>query len=98
MSRTFADFCAFADWREADGETSTAGPLAQGPVLLDDAYFDGVTDSMHRAASDSMGTRAVGQLMGDLDSMTSFGRARTTGRLLFGAELLALPASGQTLG
>lgn len=41
-----------------------------------------MTDSMKQAASDSIGSRVVGQLIGDMDSMTSFGRARTTGRLL----------------
>lgn len=86
------------DWRGADVETSTAGPLVDRPVLLDDSYFDRVTDSMKQAASDAIGARVIGRLIGDMDSMTSFGRARTTGRLLFGAELLALPAAGQEVG
>lgn len=85
------------DWRR-DDDAQTSGQLLAAPMLLNDEYFDSITAVMKESASETLGERTVVQLTSGMESMTSFGRARTTGRLLFGAELLALPAGGQQVG
>jgi hypothetical protein len=84
------------DWRRPVDRTSDA--TRDDPVLLDDAYFDGVTEVMIQVAADGHAAQSAARVLRDVGSMTSFGRARTVGRLLFGAELLPLPATGQEVG
>lgn len=74
---------ALADWRPASEEAE--------PVPLAAATFDGISNKLLAIARQS-GVRLRG-LPDGLAEMSSFGRARTLGRLLVGAELIPIVAS-----
>jgi hypothetical protein len=95
--RQFKNRLAQTDW-SLEEEDLQSGEVPAGPVKLDDTYFNALFERMIQAVGDRATGRTAESLMSELDAMTPFGRARTAGRLLFGGELLALPAAGQDVG
>lgn len=70
------------------------GSVSNGPspVVLDTAFFDTLADQMVTIRTGDADGRYLDLVASSVSTMTSFGRARTLGRLLFGGELIALPA------
>ena len=62
---------------------------------MNDEYFDALFQHMVEIGPERAAIGRPTSILSEMDAMTSFGKARTAGRLLFGAELLPLAAAGQ---